>query len=118
MEFNHMRAGLRPAPSAGRWIAPATWRFQGESNSHHLIDNQGPWPLDDGTRKNRLLIGTGPTPRIRASYAPLHYLGALRLGSVIEPLTPGCKPGVLPLALQAHVPASSASAPLSGSSRK
>lgn len=50
MEFNHMRAGLRPAPSAGRWIAPATWRFQGESNSHHLIDNQGSWPLDDGTK--------------------------------------------------------------------
>jgi hypothetical protein len=24
-------------------------RFQGESNSHHLIDNQGSWPLDDGT---------------------------------------------------------------------
>lgn len=42
---------LREAESLALASEACEKRFQGESNSHHLIDNQGSWPLDDGTKK-------------------------------------------------------------------
>jgi hypothetical protein len=51
VESNHLPAGLRPAPSAGRRMASAWNTGSRRSDSDLLIDHRRSWPLDDGSGK-------------------------------------------------------------------